>query len=343
MNQQRHNHRFGDVRERDRHKTAFGEVAVRSKAAMHTWVIGTALEREAYDPRDVPRFAYAFNVPAVFAQDDVDLTRWMSISASGRFDHHSEYGGFFSPRISALMRGAGWTARASAGTGFFGPTVLTEETEAAGLSRLVVPAPLRAERGRSLSVDIGRSVGPAALNLTVFNSRIRNPLHVERTATFTLSNLTRPLTNRGVELLTTVRQEPIEVAATYTYVRSREYENGSVVDLPLTPRHSVAAVIMIEAERRGRVGIEGYYTGRQRLDDNPYRLSTPGYVLAGFLAEWRLGRVRLFLNAENLTNVRQTRWDPLLRPEQSVDGRWTVEEWVPLEGRVVNGGLRLGF
>ena len=62
--------------------------------------------------------------------------RHLSLSASGRVDVHSEYGTFFSPRVSALARAGRWTSRLSVGTGFFGPTPLTEETEAAGLTRL---------------------------------------------------------------------------------------------------------------------------------------------------------------------------------------------------------------
>jgi iron complex outermembrane receptor protein len=61
------------------------------------------------------------------------------------------------------------------------------------------------------------------------------------------------------------------------------------------------------------------------------------------LAERRLGRVRVFLNAENLTDVRQTRHHPLVRRVQADDGRWTVDAWAPLEGRTVNGGMRLSF
>jgi iron complex outermembrane receptor protein len=53
--------------------------------------------------------------------------------------------------------------------------------------------------------------------------------------------------------------------------------------------------------------------------------------------------VRLFLNAENLGGVRQTRWDPLLRPTPAADGRWTVDAWAPLDGRVINGGVRVAF
>jgi len=63
-------------------------------------------------------------------------------------------------------------------------------------------------------------------------------------------------------------------------------------------------------------------------------------VSTGFLIEHRFGPLRAFLNAENLTDTRQTRWDPILRPTRAVDGRWTVDGWAPLEGRVFNGGIR---
>jgi hypothetical protein len=59
--------------------------------------------------------------------------------------------------------------------------------------------------------------------------------------------------------------------------------------------------------------------------------------------ERRLGRVRVFVNAENLGNVRQTRWDPLAGPERRPDGRWRVDAWAPLDGLVVNGGARVEF
>ena len=59
---------------------------------------------------------------------------------------------------------------------------------------------------------------------------------------------------------------------------------------------------------------------------------------------WRaVRRFRLFINGENLTGVRQTKWDPLIRPTRAPDGRWTVDAWAPLEGRNINGGLRLAF
>ena len=114
------------------------------------------------------------------------------------------------------------------------------------------------------------------------------------------------------------------------------------MDTPLTPRQAFGLTGMWE-NGVWRIGLEFYYTGRQRLEQNPYRLQSEPYVLFGFLAERKFGKFRLFLNAENLGDVRQTGWNPLLRPSRGVDGRWTVDAWAPLDGRVLNGGIRLRF
>ena len=336
-----HDHRFGKSLERDRHETGFAELAVRRAAGRHTWVAGAAFEQDAYRPADVPRFAYAFTTPGLFVQDDIDVRSWLALSMSGRLDHHSAYGWFFSPRVSALLRSGDWSTRLSAGTGFFGPTPLTEETEAAGLTRLTVDGPLRAERGRSVSIDLTRTHGSAAYTATLFASRIADPVHVER-ATYTLRNLEHPTTNVGVELLGTLRQPPFAVTASYTHVRSRQRVGGVVGDVPQTPRHSLGFVAMAENED-GRIGFELYYTGRQRLEANPYRDISEPYAVAGVLIERRVGLLRLFVNLENLTDVRQQRWDPVLRPDRARDGRWTVDAWAPLDGRVINGGVRVQF
>ncbi len=339
--QNRRDHRFGTTLERDRHETGFAEVTVRRAAGRHTWVAGAAVEHDAYTPADVPRFDYSFTTPGVFVQDDIDVNSRLALSISGRLDRHSEYGWFLSPRVSALLRFGDWSTRMSVGTGFFGPTPLTEETEAAGLTRLTVDGPLRAERGRSASVDVTRTHGPLAFTTTLFTSRIADPVHVDR-ETFVLSNLDQPTTNAGVELLGTYRRPPFALTATYTLVRSRERVGDVTFDVPQTPRHSLGAVAMAENED-GRIGLEVYYTGRQRLEANPYRDISEPYTVVGVLMERRFGPVRLFLNLENLTDVQQHRWHSSLRPDRAPDGRWTVDAWAPLDGRVINGGLRVQF
>jgi iron complex outermembrane receptor protein len=339
---QRHEHQFGDVRERDEHDTIFGEVTLRGGSNSRTWVVGAAIERDTYSPTDVPATAYEATTPGVFAQADVNLTPWLLASVSGRLDHHSRYGWFLSPRGALLARTGPWTARLVAGGGFVGPTALTEETEAAGLARLTVREPLQAERGRSVAFDLGRTDGPLAYSATFFASRVSHPARV-LSETYTLVSLDEPATTSGVELLGTLRQAPFAVTASYTYVRAREQVGIVTEDVPLTPRHSAGLVAMLENEETGRLGLEVYVTGRQRLEANPYRDTSEPYVIVCLLAERRLGPVRLFINGENLTGIRQSRWDPLLRPDRAIDGRWTVDGWAPLEGRVVNGGIRWSF
>jgi iron complex outermembrane receptor protein len=340
---QRHDHRFGEVLERDRHDMAFGEVAIRGTGGRQTWVAGLAIERDAFKARDVSRFGYTFTVPGAFAQHDVTVSPGLALSSSARVDFHSEYGTFFSPRVSALARAGQWTSRLSVGGGFFGPTPITEETEAAGLTRLRIDQPIDAERGVSASFDVSRAAGPLSYTATVFASRIADPTHVERAPSYILRTLPDPATNVGLELLGTLRKAPFSVTGTYTYVRARQTIDTVPQDVPLTPRHSAGLVGMWEKEDVGRVGIEWYYTGTQHLEENPYRSISKPYMILGLLIERQFGRVRLFVNGENLTGVRQTRWDPLLRPERAADGRWTVDAWAPLEGRNLNGGVRLGF
>ncbi len=345
FSEQAHRHEFGEVRENDRHQLAFGEVAIRGSAGKNTWVAGAATQRDAYRPRDVARFGYTYVTPALFAQDDLAIAPWLSVSASARLDFHNQYGVFLSPRLSALLRGSGWTSRVSAGQGFFAPTPLTEETEAAGLARLVLPRPLIAERGRTASADLTRSLGSLSVTGTLFLSNVDHPVYVDRGAVYRILNLVAPRKNRGAEILATWRKAPFSATASYSYVRASEVEpNGRRADVPLTPRHSFGAVGMWEKEGSARLGVECYYTGEQRLEYNPYRQVSRPYVILGAIGERKIAaHVKLFLNLENLANVRQTRWNPILRPSRSSDGRWTVDAWAPLDGRVINGGVRFIF
>ncbi|MEO7275870.1 MAG: TonB-dependent receptor [Vicinamibacterales bacterium] len=334
-------HLRGDVPEHDLQDTLFTEVSLRGTAPKQTWVAGAAFERSTLDPRDDPRFAYDYNVPGLFLQDDIDVTRWLAVSASGRLDVHNVFGTFVSPRVSALLRDGGWSSRVSVGSGFFAPSALTEETQAAGLARLTIAAPLKPERGRSASLDVTRVRGPLTMTATAFQYRVQDPAVVDR-STYTLATLAEPTVNTGAEAVATYRREQVSVTGTYTYVHSREGEGAARGDIPLTPRHSASLTGMWE-NKRGRAGVEAYFTGEQRLEDNPYRSRSVGYVLFGGLIERRVGRIRFFINAENLGGVRQTNWDSLVRPAQAVDGRWTVDAWAPLDGRVINGGIRLAF
>jgi iron complex outermembrane receptor protein len=342
-----HDHRFGTVLERDAHHTLFAEIAVSGSAARGVWTLGTALQRDAYRPDDVNGFAYTYLTPSVFGQIESQWTDWLALSLSTRVDDHNEYGTFLSPRASALFRTAGaWTLRISAGTGYFAPTPFTEETEEVGLTRVVPLKGLRAERARSASADLGGTIGPVEVNASVFGSSIEDALSVRATPAglAELINLPGRTRTTGTELLVRYRKEPFGVTASHTFVRATEPAlTGTRRTVPNTPRHMAGIVLVYEVHGEGRAGLEAYYTGRQSLEHNPYRPNSRPYLIAGLLFERRFGPVRAFLNLENLGDVRQTRWQPAVLPEQGQYGRWTTDSWAPLEGRIFNGGIRLSF
>ncbi|HEY8572080.1 TonB-dependent receptor plug domain-containing protein [Phenylobacterium sp.] len=342
---QDHDHLFGDVAERDRHDTLFAEASLSGEAGATSWLGGLAIQRDAYRSKTFPAFDYTHTTPALFVQAEHELRDDLTLAASARVDVHSEYGSHFSPRLSALYRPGPWTLRGSLGRGFYAPTPFVEEIEAVGLSRLEPLSGLKAEVADSASLEGGYARGPLEANLTLFASNIRNAVRLEPAGPerVRLANAPGPTRTRGAEALLRFRWAALTVTGSYVYVESTEPDPAVAGrrTVPLTPRHSGGLVAMWEKHGRGRLGVEAYYTGPQALEDNPYRSRSRPYWELGALGELHFGRVSLFLNLENLLNVRQTRYDPLLLPQRARDGRWTVDAWAPTEGFIVNGGVRL--
>ena len=347
---QRHRHFFGQVRERDRHDTWFGEAAYTRAEGSRTWVVGAAMLAESYDGRDVDGFDFSFTTPGLFTQLTADVDANLSVTGSARVDWHSEYGTFFSPRGSALVRlGGPWTLRASMGSGFFAPTPFTEETEVVGLSAMVPLSGIRAERALGGSLDLGTALGDWELNLTGFYSAIRHAIAVRDAETAVprveLVNMMGDARSVGSEVLARWRGDPFRVTMTYTYVNATEVDPvwGTRRKSPLVPRHQAGMVASYEREGSFRAGLEVYVSGTQWLEDDSYRPKSKPYVYIGALAEQAFGSAKLFVNVENLLDVRQTDWDPLVRPFIGKGGRWTNDVWAPLDGFVANAGVRISF
>ncbi len=224
-----HTHQFGDTRERDRHDTWFAEGALTGTAGRHTWVAGAALEQDGYRNRDVPGFDYRYTTTAFFAQDDYAPLSWLSMSASGRVDLDSDFGAFFSPRVSVLAKPlTGWSARLSTGTGFFVPTPFIDEIDATGLSRLEPLGDLEPERGRSISLDIGWKRSALEVTATLFKSTIDDVLLVREdddadvAKPLRIINAAGPSRTAGTELIARLHHGDIDLIATHMYVRASE-------------------------------------------------------------------------------------------------------------------------
>ena len=181
----------------------------------------------------------------------------------------------------------------------------------------------------------------------MFGSVVQHATQLETVgpAAVALVNATEPTRTYGTELVARYRVEGFTVMLTHAWTRSSELDvdSGQRREVPLTPRHFASLNAIVERGRYGSFGVEAYYTGAQELDADPYLSSGRPYFLIGALAQRRFGKLLLFVNAENLLDVRQTRDEPMVLPRRRPDGRWLVDAWAPLDGRVLNGGVRLTF
>ncbi|MBI4888806.1 MAG: TonB-dependent receptor [Acidobacteria bacterium] len=347
---QTHTHTFGPVVEDDAHQTIFGELSLTGTTNRHTWVTGGAVQSERFRSSDVPRFDYLHVVPGVFGQDEFRIARRLTVSGSARLDVHNVFGAFLSPRVSLLVRpDEAWTVRLSTGRGYVAPTPFTEDTDATGLTPVAPLDGVRAERADSVSADVTWARAPLDVTATVFYSRIRDALAAEAGggAAFPIRivNVDGPTVTRGTELIAHYRRGgSVDLILSHMFLWSTEpaFGGGGRREVPLNPRHA-ASVDLLKQIGPARIGLEAFYTGSQALEDNPFRPRGFGHVLYGGLVDWAVGRSRVYVNVENLGDVRQTREHPLVRPSRAADGRWTVDAWAPLEGRTVNAGVRWRF
>ncbi|MEO8313695.1 MAG: hypothetical protein ABI645_02775 [Pseudomonadota bacterium] len=67
---------------------------------------------------------------------------------------------------------------------------------------------------------------------------------------------------------------------------------------------------------------------------------SPGHWQPGALPEVRFGEIAVFFNAVNLTDVRQTNYDPLLRLSPGPGGNPATDAWAPMVRRMFNLGIR---
>ncbi|MBL8264729.1 TonB-dependent receptor plug domain-containing protein [Steroidobacter sp.] len=337
---------FAAQRVEDRQTTAFAEGTLSGHSQGHKWLAGLAVQYEQLRSVDAPDAQFRYVVPAIFAQDEFSPSDLLTLSASARIDDHNEYGTFFSPRLSALLRPQpDWTVRASIGSGFAAPTPVMEEIEATSLLALLPVDEARAEKAMSYSVDVQWQEDNWEINGSLFGSQIREPLTIRsalQPGRLELINADGPRRVLGAELLVRYVNGLLHVIGSSTYLDVTEAApGGGRRDSDLIPEFAAELVALIEDEDRGRIGVEVSYTGRQRLFDNPYRSVGRPYFEISALAQIKLGRVAVFLNAINLTNVRQTNFDPLLLVTPSATGERITDVWAPLAGRTFNLGVKL--
>ncbi|MDB6103419.1 MAG: TonB-dependent receptor [Gammaproteobacteria bacterium] len=339
---------FGVQRIASTQSTIFSEQALNGDTHGHQWTLGVAFQHSALRVPAVPGVGYTYNVPGIFAQDEFSPLEWMKVAAAARVDSNNQYGTFASPRLSALLRqpASPWSLRASVGGGFAAPTPFVEEVEAAGLGALMPLRGLHAERAVTESLDGKWAARGWDINVSVFNSEIHNPLAAQAVTAqkIELVNAPGPRRAPGAEILIHYVTGPLQMIGSWSYIDATQATpQGPREPAPLVPRHSAELGGILESQTRGRIGLEVSYTGRQGLEDDPYRTLSRPYIQLNALAELRFRGFSVFLNALNLTGTRQTNYDPLLRPTPGRAGDPITDVWAPLDGRTFNIGIRTGL
>jgi outer membrane receptor for ferrienterochelin and colicins len=280
-----------------------------------------------------------------YVQDNFHITNRLSLEAGFRLDHLKHYGVFPLPRVSMLYRFTdNLSSRLSVGLGYKAPSVFTEEAEML-LFRNVLPIgnTLRAERSRGGTFDVNykNKIGEKlfwSLNQMFFYTRIESPLLLTPAAggVFGFANADQPIRSSGFETNVRVVYGLVTLFAGYTFTDAKaEYLAGNQT-LPLVPRSRINSALLFEREGNFKAGIEAYYSSSQFFSNG---LKTEPFSVFGIFGEKTFGRMSLFINAENITDTRQSRFGPVVFPPHQNPA--FSEIYTHTEGRVFNGGIKI--
>lgn len=350
---QDHEHGYRGVYEDDQHESYLLESSIGGYNDNSNWVVGVAYQSEIFESATYPDFDYSYEIPGLFSQFDYDFSDQLTASVSARVDDHSQYDTQFSPRVSLLYQSDDFAVRGSYGQGYFAPTPFVEEIEATGLSRLEKIQNLYEESAETASIDFTYSYDNIETSLTLFGSNVDNATRLEAFSandngvldSVRLINAQGESQIRGSEILLRYYWNDVKLTASYLYLDATEESpiGQGRREIALTPEHSAGFVAMWEQHGSFRLGFEAYYTGPQRLNDNPFMAESKPYWHLGLMGEITLGRFSWFINLENLLDVKQTDEHPMLLPSRTPSGQWTTDIWSRNDGFIVNAGVRIKF
>jgi iron complex outermembrane receptor protein len=95
---------------------------------------------------------------------------------------------------------------------------------------------------------------------------------------------------------------------------------------------------MYEIEEKLKIGLEAYYFSPQKLRD-----ATTGqsYWICGLMAEKLWEKFSVFINFENFTDTRQSKFDQIYTG--TINDPIFQDIYAPVDGFVVNGGIKIRF
>ncbi|WP_121356323.1 TonB-dependent receptor [Flavisolibacter nicotianae] len=327
-------------------QSSFSELTWNRKNEKADWILGaTVLTDDLAENGQTtdPRRDYHINTYGLFVQNAWSVSDKFVLESGLRGDYVNEYGFALLPRVSAMVRiSPNLTTRIGGGFGYKTPTIFTEEAERRQFQNILPVNGLVNERsaGGNWDINYRTRMGDldVSLNHLFFYTRLNHPLILAAATGNKLQfqNATGHLATRGMETNLRVVYGDFKLFVGYTYTDARTHFTNSEEWLPLTARHRLNNVLMYEIENKLKLGVEAYHFSRQRLNDGTF--GQP-YWLAGIMAERLWKKFSLFVNFENITDTRQTKFGPLYTG--TIDNPQFKDIYAPVDGFVVNGGVKL--
>lgn len=314
------------------------------------WVAGLNYLTDQFKEHDVstiPVRNYNYRTVGAFVQNTWNATSKFTLETGLRGDWHNDYGFFALPRISGLLKiNSHWSTRLGGGLGYKAPSVFTEDAERVQF-RNVLPIDVnntKAERSYGAKYDVNYRTGlfndvvSFSINQMFFYTRVDNPILLTLLSDGNLQ-YQQPqgdLNTKGIETNIKITYSDFKLFLGYTLADVTQHTGSSIGTYPLVSKHRLNNVLMYEIEDKWKVGAEAYYFSPQHLNDGTMGKS---YWTAGLMAERVWEGFSLFINFENLTDTRQTKFDTIYTG--SITNPTFRDIYAPLDGFVINGGIKI--
>lgn len=330
--------------------STFTELSYSYTGSKSEWVLGANLWTDNFSEKQETNFPlrnYNQVTYGAFIQNLFKPYEWLSLETGVRGDYVNYYGFSFLPRASALFNITdGLTSRLGGGLGYKTPTIFTEESERIQY-RNVLPINSevnKLERSYGLNYDINYKTRlwdevSFSINELFFYTYIDNPLLLTPLLNdYQFININGYLETKGLETNVKLGYEDFKLFLGYTYTDANIRQENITSQNTLTAKHRVNSVLMYEVEDKWRIGLEAYYFSPQKLSDG---LTGQDYWICGAMAERLWEGFSVYVNFENFTDTRQTRFDTIYTG--TITNPVFRDIYAPLDGFVANAGIKINL
>jgi iron complex outermembrane receptor protein len=329
-------------------QSGFSEATYSKAGEQAQWIAGINLLTDDFGERRTDSLRnYHNNTMGAFIQNTWSPCKALSFETGLRGDYVKQYGFELLPRISILFKmSPELTVRLGGGLGYKNPTIFTEEAERMQFQHILPidehTTVYERSSGGNFDVNYRTRIGDARIgfNQLFFYTKLDEPLILTTTGTnsYQFSNANGHSDTKGTETNVRITYGDFKLFLGYTYALVNTHFDNVKSWYPLTSRHRLNNVLMYEKEGRFRIGAEAYYCSSQKLNDGAIGKS---YWTVGLMGEKSWRHFSLFLNLENITDTRQTRFDTIY--QGTIANPTFRDIYAPVEGFVANAGIRIRF